>query len=83
MYGNYMKHLEEALQYRDHHNFFLLHYEELKNNTKNEIQRLNNFLDISLTNQQVDKVIEIYEVEPIILLRKKLKLTLIFFINCL
>jgi len=56
LYGSYAEHLAETRAVKDHPNFHLLTYEDLKDDFIKEANRLNDFLGTSLTEQQIANV---------------------------
>ncbi|CAL4147041.1 unnamed protein product [Meganyctiphanes norvegica] len=57
-YGGYWNHLEDALQFNNHQNLHLVQFEDLKKQSAVELQKLNDFLQLGLDQQQIDKVVE-------------------------
>ena len=58
MYGDFFKHLDQAWEYKDNQNFLFLFYEDMKRDIRNVIERVSQFLNRPLTNEQVDKLVE-------------------------
>lgn len=59
-YGDYAAHIKEALSRRQHGNFIMFSYEELKKDNIKEFQRLNSFLGIGLNEEQLKNVSNSY-----------------------
>ena len=58
LFGDYFEHLVGWWQYRTHNNVFFIKYEDLLENPKMHIRNLTQFLGRSLTEQQLDHVVE-------------------------
>ena len=56
VYGPFWQHVKEAWELRHHPNLHFVFYENLKNNTKEELQKLNDFLGTNLTDEQLENV---------------------------
>ena len=56
VHGPYWKHLEEAWKYRNHPNFHLIYFEDLKTNTMEELKKLNTFLNTNISEEQLEKI---------------------------
>ncbi|KAL7645814.1 UNVERIFIED_CONTAM: hypothetical protein RMT77_002711 [Armadillidium vulgare] len=57
LWSPFWKHLKEAWKRRDHPNIHFIFFEEMKANPKAEILRLKRFLNVNLTDHQVDKIV--------------------------
>ncbi|XP_063889967.1 sulfotransferase 1A1-like [Scylla paramamosain] len=56
LYGTYAEHLKEAWERRNHPNFHIMFYEDMKADIIGELKRLDAFLGTKLTLQQLDNV---------------------------
>ncbi|KAF2358800.1 Sulfotransferase domain [Trinorchestia longiramus] len=57
LYGPYWSHVKEAWDRRHLPNLYVLFYEKMKKNPKEEISKLSQFLGVKLTDEQVDKIV--------------------------
>lgn len=57
-YGLWETHLENWLSKRDELNMLVLNYETMKGNPRSEIKRIANFLDLDITQEQIEDVAE-------------------------
>ena len=53
LYGPYEAHLREAAAFRQHPNFHMVFYEDLKEDFMKELKRLDKFIGTDLTEQQM------------------------------
>ncbi|XP_064087106.1 sulfotransferase 1A3-like [Macrobrachium nipponense] len=58
LYGPYWLHLKEAWDKREHPNLHFLFYEDLKENTLEELRKLDTFLETNLTEAQLEAIIK-------------------------
>lgn len=58
LWGPYWPHVRQAWSRRDHPNVHIIFYERLRKNRKEEITKVNNFLNTKLTDEQIEKVIQ-------------------------
>lgn len=58
MYGPYWKHLNQAWLRRNHPNLHIMYFEDMKTDYMNELRKLNDFLELGLTAEQLVKVME-------------------------
>ncbi|KAK3863422.1 hypothetical protein Pcinc_030808 [Petrolisthes cinctipes] len=56
IYGPYWLHLKEAWKQRNHPNLHFMFFEDLKNNNMEELNKLNNFLNTKLTEEQLKNI---------------------------
>lgn len=78
IYGAYWKHLEQAWRRRNHLNLHFMFYEDMKTDIMNELKKLNSFLKLGLSEEQLLRVQEHTQLEnmkarekkPIIKLKK-------------
>ncbi|RXG58069.1 hypothetical protein Avbf_03416 [Armadillidium vulgare] len=57
VYGPFWTHLKEAWNKRSHPNIHYCFYEDMKANPKEEILRIHKFLDLDLTESQINKIV--------------------------
>ncbi|KAG7156860.1 Sulfotransferase 1C4-like 6, partial [Homarus americanus] len=57
-FGPYWPHVKEAWQLRHHPNLHFMFYEDLKTDIMGELRKLNNFLSVDLSDDQLEKIIE-------------------------
>lgn len=58
LFGPYWAHVRQAWKLREHPNVHVMFYEKGKKNPKEEISKLNDFLETNLTEHQIEKVIQ-------------------------
>ncbi|KAK4315861.1 hypothetical protein Pmani_012943 [Petrolisthes manimaculis] len=56
IYGPYWLHLKTAWKQRNHPNLHFMFFEDLKNNNMEELNKLNNFLNTKLTEEQLKNI---------------------------
>ena len=56
VYGPYWLHLKESWSQRNNPNLHFMFYEDLKQNTLEELKRLNDFLGTKLSQEQLENV---------------------------
>ena len=58
-YGNWGEHAASWIAAREHHSgFYLVKYEDLKSDTKSELQKMTEFLQLDVEDSAIDKAIE-------------------------
>ncbi|RXG57490.1 Sulfotransferase 1A4 [Armadillidium vulgare] len=58
LFGPYWEFLEEGWERRNHPNFKLVHFEDLKKNPFEEISSLNDFLSTNLSKEVIQKIVD-------------------------
>lgn len=53
LYGNYCDHLRQAWQHRMHQNLHIMFYEDMKADFISQLSKLNSFLSLGLTNDDL------------------------------
>ena len=53
--GHYWKHLSQAWVRRNHHNLHIMYFEDMKADYMNELKKLNGFLELGLSDEQLVK----------------------------
>ncbi|XP_064119308.1 luciferin sulfotransferase-like [Macrobrachium nipponense] len=59
IYGSYWHHVNEAWKRKDHPNLHIMFYEDMKADIMAELEKLNQFLGTSLTEEQLKRVAEL------------------------
>ncbi|CAL4124823.1 unnamed protein product, partial [Meganyctiphanes norvegica] len=57
-YGSYWDHVKDNLRFKNHHNFCLVQFEDLKRQPASEFKRISDFLQLGLNQHQIDKVVD-------------------------